>query len=214
MKSKREVSIIGGADGPTSVFVAGKSAKQPLKIRIRNAIYRYKRKKVEKTIVANTHTLAEVVQYAKNNYELTETPPTEREYIEQKESLKEGLILQYKPEVLGSMKDIPKPDISNEASVQEYFCKIKTRSEMIAKMSDSTIATDFHLYKIRIDDSFLDIGVDYIWDIFGISYSGNKKVMKQFENISKELYSYYGVSEDDIKNNTKRYSSLVTILSS
>ena len=68
---------------------------------------------MEKTIVANTHTLAEVVQYAKNNYELTETPPTEREYIEQKESLKEGLILQYKPEVLGSMKDIPKPDISN-----------------------------------------------------------------------------------------------------
>lgn len=88
MKSKREVSLLGGADGPTSVFVAGKSAKQPLKIRIRNAIYRYKRKKVEKTIVANTHTLAEVVQYAKNNYELTETPPTEREYIESKGKLK------------------------------------------------------------------------------------------------------------------------------
>ena len=112
------------------------------------------------------------------------------------------------------MKDISKPDISDEASVQEYFGKIKARSEMIAKMSDSTIATDFHLYKIRIDDSFLEIGIDYIWDIFGISYSGNKKVTKQFENISKELYSYYGVSEDDIKNNTKRYSSLVTILSS
>ena len=54
----------------------------------------------------------------------------------------------------------------------------------------------------------------YIWNIFGISYSGNKKVMKQFEKISKDLYIYYGVSEDDIKKKTERYLSLVTALSS
>ena len=45
--------------------------------------------------------------------------------------------------------------------------------------------------------------IDYIWNIFGISYSGNKKVMKQFEKISKDLYIYYGVSEDDIKKRQK-----------
>lgn len=45
-KSKNGVSIIGGADGPTSVFIAGHSKKQPLKLRIKNSIYRYKRKKV------------------------------------------------------------------------------------------------------------------------------------------------------------------------
>ena len=54
-KSKNAISIIGGADGPTSIFIAGHSKKQPLKIRIKNSIYRYKRKKVEKTIVANPH---------------------------------------------------------------------------------------------------------------------------------------------------------------
>ena len=31
-KSKNGVSIIGGADGPTSVFIAGHSKKQPLKL--------------------------------------------------------------------------------------------------------------------------------------------------------------------------------------
>ena len=56
--------------------------------------------------------------------------------------------------------------------------------------------------------------IDYIWNIFGISYYGNKKVMKQFEKISKDLYIYYGVSEDDIKKKTERYLSLVTALSS
>lgn len=44
-KSKNGVSIIGGADGPTSIFIAGPSEKQPLKVRIKNSIYRYKRKK-------------------------------------------------------------------------------------------------------------------------------------------------------------------------
>ena len=70
-KSKNAISIIGGADGPTSIFIAGHSKKQPLKIRIKNSIYRYKRKKVEKTIVANPHSLSETVQYAKEKYELT-----------------------------------------------------------------------------------------------------------------------------------------------
>jgi len=192
-KSKNAISIIGGADGPTSIFIAGHSKKQPLKIRIKNSIYRYKRKKVEKTIVANSHSLSETVQYAKDKYELTETAPTDREYIEQIKCLKESLILQYEPELLG---------------------KIKTRSEMIAEMPDSIIPMDFHLYKIRIDDDFLEMEIDYTWNIFGMSYSGNKAVMKKFKKISRDLYSYYGVTEEDIKNKTKRYSSLVTNLSS
>ena len=154
-KSKNAISIIGGANGPTSIFIAGHSKEQPLKIRIKNSIYRYKRKKVEKTIVANPHSLSETVQY--------------------------------EPELLG---------------------------EMIAEMPDSIIPMDFHLYKIRIDDDFLEMEIDYTWNIFGMSYSGNKAVMKKFKKISRDLYSYYGVTEEDIKNKTKRYSSLVTNLSS
>lgn len=46
-KNAISISIIGGADGPTSIFIAGHSKKQPLKIRIKNSIYRYKRKSRE-----------------------------------------------------------------------------------------------------------------------------------------------------------------------
>lgn len=192
-KSKNGVSIIGGADGPTSIFIAGPSEKQPLKVRIKNSIYRYTRKKVEKTIVANPHSLSETVQYAKEKYGLTETAPGDREYIEQIKCLKESLILQHKPELLGEMK---------------------TRSEMIAEMPDSIIPMDFHLYKIEINDNFLEMEIDYTWNIFGMSYSGNKAVMKKFKKIARDLYSYYGVTEEDIINKTERYSSLVTSLSS
>ena len=193
-KSKSGVSIIGGADGPTSIFIAGKIQKKSLKVKIRNAIYKYKHKRAEKKIVAGAHTLNELVQYALNKYDLVE--------------------IKHKPEVLGEMKDIPKPDISNEESVRQYLDKIKARGEMIAEMSDDIIPMNFHLYEIRIGDDVLEMEIDYIWNIFGISYSGNRKVMKKFEKISKDLYLYYGVSEDDIKKRTERYSSLVAALSS
>ena len=45
------ISVIGGADGPTSIFVAGPGEKRALKARIRDSIYRYKRKRAEKRIV-------------------------------------------------------------------------------------------------------------------------------------------------------------------
>ena len=213
-KSKSGVSIIGGADGPTSIFIAGRAQKRPLKVRIRSILYRFKRKIAEKKVVAGEHTLDELVQYAKNSYNLIETNSSERKYIEQQNNLKESLILQHKPEILGEMKDIPKPNIYNEKSIREYLCKIEARREMIAEMPDNVIPMNFHLYEIRIGDDSLEMNIDYIWNIFAISYSGNKKVMKQFQKISKDLYIFYGVSEDDIKKKTERYLSLVTALSS
>lgn len=216
-KSKSGVSIIGGADGPTSIFIAGRAQKRPLKVRIRSILYRFKRKRAEKKVVAGEHTLDELVQYAKNSYnliELIETNSSERKYIEQQNNLKESLILQHKPEILGEMKDIPKPNIYNEKSIREYLYKIEARREMIAEMPDNVIPMNFHLYEIRIGDDSLEMNIDYIWNIFAISYSGNKKVMKQFQKISKDLYIFYGVSEDDIKKKTERYLSLVTALSS
>lgn len=213
-KSKSGVSIIGGADGPTSIFIAGRAQKRPLKVRIRSILYRFKRKRAEKKVVAGEHTLDELVQYAKNSYNLIETNSSERKYIEQQNNLKESLILQHKPEILGEMKDIPKPNIYNEKSIREYLYKIEARREMIAEMPDNVIPMNFHLYEIRIGDDSLEMNIDSIWNIFAISYSGNKKVMKQFQKISKDLYIFYGVSEDDIKKKTERYLSLVTVLSS
>ncbi|MFR3271555.1 MAG: hypothetical protein ACLTPJ_09375 [Faecalimonas sp.] len=213
-KSKSGVSIIGGADGPTSIFIAGRAQKRPLKVRIRSILYRFKRKRAEKKVVAGEHTLDELVQYAKNSYNLIETNSSERKYIEQQNNLKESLILQHKPEILGEMKDIPKPNIYNEKSIREYLYKIEARREMIAEMPDNVIPMNFHLYEIRIGDDSLEMNIDYIWNIFAISYSGNKKVMKQFQKISKDLYIFYGVNEDDIKKKTERYLSLVTVLSS
>ena len=106
-------------------------------------------KEQRKKIVAGAHTLNELVKYALNKYDLVEINVAERKCIEQRINLRESLILQHKPEVLGEMKDIPKPDISNEESVRQYLDKTKARGEMIAEMSDDIIPMNFHLYEER-----------------------------------------------------------------
>lgn len=174
-KSSSAVGIIGGADGPTSIFVAGRTGKLPLKIRIKNHIYKWKSKKAQKRIVAGAHTLEEVVAYAAEKYHLTEVTETGGKYVEQRKCLKESLISRYKPE-----REMP---------------------------------MDFHIYEISSGKARLELEIDYRWEVFGVSYSGSKKEMKQFKEIARDLYLYYGVSEEDIRNKTDRYHSLLATLS-
>ena len=213
-KSASAVSIIGGADGPTSVFLAGRTGKRPLKIRIRNILYKCKRKQIAKKIVPGAHSLEEVVSYAKNKYSAVEIDTTQHNYIEQRKSLKESLIITHKPDLLGNMKDIPKPTDYTEESVREFFNQLQLRREMISQIPDEEMPMDFHIYEITFDDGRMEMEIDYKWDIFGISYSGNKKVMNELRKIACDLYLYYGVTKEDIENNTKRYSALLTTLSS
>ncbi|MEI3212267.1 MAG: hypothetical protein V8S42_08085 [Lachnospiraceae bacterium] len=92
---------------------------------------------------------------------------------------------------------------------------MEIRNKLIDQMPDNVIPMDFHLYEIKIGEDLMEIEVDYTWEIFGKYLTlANKSVIKRFKKIAKDLYCYYGVSEEDIKNRTKRYSSLVTELSS
>ena len=213
-KSASAVSIIGGADGPTSVFLAGNTGKRPLKIRIRNFLYKCKRKQVSKRIVPGAHTLEEVITYAKTKYSAIEIDKTQHNYIEQRKNLKESLIITHKPELLGDMKDIPKLTDYTTESVHEFYKQLESRRKMISQIPDEEMPMDFHIYEITIDDGHMEIEIDYKWNIFGVSYSGSKKVMKELRKIACDLYLYYGITKEDIVNNTKRYSALLTTLSS
>ena len=42
--------------------------------------------------------------------------------------------------------------------------------------------------------------------------SGNKKILKRFHKLDKDIHRYYGVTEEDIKNKTKRYEEVVRAL--
>lgn len=210
---ENSISVISGADGPTGVFAGDSESKKSLKEKIQNYIYILKRKKAENKIVANAHTIEEVVAYAVSNYGAVEVNSTDGQYKEQRKSLKESLVLMNRPELLGEMKDIQNPDFSNENETRKFLKKIKDRQEFINKISESEMPMAFHMYEIKIDDSQLEIQIDKIWNIFSVSCCGNRKAMKKLNKILKDLYLYYGVSKEDIREKSDRYLSLLNVLS-
>lgn len=211
-KSENSISIIGGADGPTCVFKANSESKKSLKMIIQNHIYKSKREKAKKKIVSSVHTIEEVVAYAMKNYGAVEVNTTEWQYEEQRKALKESLVIGKKSELIGEMKDIPIPELSNENETREFLEKLEIRSEMISKIPESEMPMDFHLYEINIGDGRLEIEIDNIWNVFSVSCSGNRKDMKQLNKIIQDLYIYYGVSEEDIREKSDRYLSLLNAL--
>ena len=210
-KSARGVSIIGGADGPTSVFIAGKSKKIPLKERIKRFFYRRKRRKIEKTITANPHTLEEVIRYLQDTYDAVEVSKDSHAYLEEYESLKESLILRHKPELLGDMAELKAPTETEFQSLKEFWKQMELRSRKAQSVPAELFPMDFHLYRIKVPDAGeMRFSIETIWKVFGGSYSGSKKGMKELHRISKDIYLYYGVTEEDIREKSHRYSALVT----
>lgn len=72
-KAAGSVSIIGGSDGPTSVFIAG-NRKKTLKQKWQGWCFRKRKERIARTIKPGTHTMDEVVSYIKEKYGLEELP--------------------------------------------------------------------------------------------------------------------------------------------
>lgn len=208
------VGIIGGADGPTSVFIAGKQGKQKLSHRIKNYFYKKRRAKIEKKIRTTSHTLEEVIYYITDEYGAMEVPADECSYIEEQRNLKESLIIRNKPELLGNLMEIKPPEDMTEEGMKAFFAQVRERSQKAAEIPDEEFPLDFHIYIIKKDLGQVRISIEKNWNEFGLSFSGDKKGMKELKKIAQDIYLYYGVEQDDIDNRTKRYSVLVTMLSS
>ncbi len=211
---KSVISIIGGADGPTSIFIAGRTGKRPLKVRIKNWIYCQKRRRIAVKIRPNPHTLKQVTAFMKMEYGAAEVSKESRQYQERKASLREGLIIQNRPELLEGLEEMKRPEVFTKEAMEEMSLRIKRRSEAIARIPDEQFTMDFHVYEIIIEGGRMEIEVDYLWDILGISYSGNKRAMRELKKMGRRLYVYYGVTKEDIRDESKRYSALLTALAS
>lgn len=60
----------------------------------------------------------------------------------------------------------------------------------------------------------MQIGVETVWQMLDGSFSGDKQTKKQLRKLYKKIYLYYGVTAEDIKNETERYKSLLGVLCS
>ncbi len=209
------VSIIGGADGPTSIFIAGKSGKTKLTTRMRNYFHRIKRNRIKKRLTANSHTLEEVVEWLKQEYKAVEISQQSFSYQEQRKCLKATLVMRHCPDLLGERVELKPPEREDMEALKAFWEQLQEQEKRAAEIADDIFPLDFHIYEIRGPKNCkMQIGVETVWQVLDASYSGDKRSMKQLKKLSEEIYLYYGVAAEDIKNQTERYQSLLAILSS
>ncbi len=60
----------------------------------------------------------------------------------------------------------------------------------------------------------MEVAVETVWQVLGGSFSGDKKSMRQLKKLFKNIYLYYGVTDEDIRDETERYKLLLTTLCS
>lgn len=100
-------TIIGGSDGPTSVFILGGHQKLNIKQRVQKKIFQLRKKWYALWIKPGVHTMDEVAHYIKEKYHFTELSVDSEKYRFQYDELRTSFIIQYQPELLGEYAKLP-----------------------------------------------------------------------------------------------------------
>lgn len=222
-KGAAAVTVIKGNDGPTSVFIAGRPVNQNIFARIKAAYekkkYSRKRAAAIKRIKAEPHTLDEVIDYIIKQYGATESNRNSRQVKENYCNVKGALVERQAPHLLGTpLKELRPKDFSDAKAVEEYLKLCEEYQKRAAEVAEEIFPMDYHLYVIKIESmGEIQVEIEKNHQFFGAGFSGEpgKKTGKKkfLDKILKDIYSYYGVTEKDIADNTDRMKGLVAVLS-
>ena len=208
----RKNTIIGGADGPTSVFLIKKNAKLTLRQKLEKCRYKLKRAYVERTIKANSHTLDEVIDYIVNVHGFVEVEGEEvhTEY----EEMRASFIMQYAPELLGEYATMPQLKSESKEDIMVHIGEFQKRQQRAMEIPIEKFDIDFHKFQIPFDDinDNMHIIVEKRFAYIGGGVSGSKKEMRRSHKIFKDVHRYYGVTREDIEMKSKRYEQVVRAL--
>lgn len=217
------ISIIGGASGPTSIFLAGKDRAAG-----NDESRRRKEKKLEKwreELSAKPHTLEEVERYLAEKWQAKRLGKETPEYVHMEQAMRSTLVLTHKPELLAT----PEPKaIDRKSSKKEQMAfveQIQKRFEEAERVEAEEFPMDFRIYRIcpggderfgseeeAAQNSYLDVHIEKSFGVFQVSWCGGEDEKKKTDEIVKDIYQYYGVTEEDKEKGTERFWMLVHIL--
>ena len=214
-KDANAISIIDGADGPTSVFILKRNSKLTLKQKIEKIKHKIKRTYVEKTLKPESHTIDEVIEYIVNVHGFIELDKDSDEVKEEYNQMRASCIMQHDPKLLGEYADIPPLKSESMEDVKAHLEQVQKRMQKALEIPNTEFAIDFHKFQKLFGDinDNIYIVIEKRFAYIGGGATGNKKVIKRFHHIYKDIYRYYGVTREDIRTKSERYKDVVRTLS-
>ena len=205
--------MIGKPDGPTAVTVIKRNSKLTWKQKLEKCKYKIKRAYVEHTIKAKSHSLDEVIDYIVNVHGFVELDNDKVRF--ERDELRASFIMQYAPELLGEYATMPRLKSESKEDIEEHIKQFQVRQQRAMEVPISEFDIDFHKLQISFEDinDNMYIIVEKRFAYIGGGVSGDKKVMRRFHRIFKDVHRYYGVTAEDIKNKSKRYEQVIRALS-
>ena len=206
------MTMIGKSDGPTAVTVIKRNSKLTWKQKLEKCKYKIKRAYVEHTIKAKGHSLDEVIDYIVNVHGFVELDNDKVRF--ERDELRSSFIMQYAPELLGEYATMPRLKSESKEDIEEHIKQFQARQQRAMEVPVSEFEIDFHKFQISFEDinDNMYISVEKRFAYIGGGVSGDKKVMRRFHRIFKDVYRYYGVTAEDIENKSKRYEQVIRAL--
>ena len=206
------MSVIGKSDGPTAVTVIKRNSKLTWKQKLEKCKYKIKRAYVEHTIKAKGHSLDEVIDYIINKHGFVEIDNDEVRF--EHDEMRASFIMQYAPELLGEYATMPRLKSESKEDIQAHIREFQERQQRAMEIPIEKFDIDVHKFQISFEDinDNMYIIVEKRFAYIGGGVSGDKKVMRRFHRIFKDVHRYYGVTAEDIKNKTKRYEQVIRAL--
>ncbi len=212
-KEVSTVSIVRD-DKPTSFFLVGRNnSKLTPKQKIKKFLYDVRKKRIAKSLKANPHSMEQVADYIVTELGFSEVDKTKTEYKTEYFQMRASFILQYKPELLGDLAEAPKLENHEEETIELFMEQIEQRQKAAENIPPDIFDIDLHIYEKGDGNNQTRITVEKNYGYIGGSASGSKNgFMRKFDKTFRKVYQYYGVTQKDIDNNTKRYIELVKTL--
>ena len=206
------MTMIGKSDGPTAVTVIKKNSKLTWKQKNEKCKYKIKRAYVEHTIKPKSHSLDEVMDYIVNRHGFVELHNDEVCF--EREELRVSFIMQYAPELLGEYVTMSRLKSESREDIEAHMKQFQARQQRAEEVPVSEFDIDFHKFQISFDDinDNMYIIIEKRFAYIGGGVSGDKKQMRRFHRIFKDVHRYYGVTAEDIKNKSKRYEQVIRAL--
>ncbi len=212
MKKAENITIIGHADGPTSVLLAGKEhvSKRNFKQKWQKYIYDRKKKRIERHIRADGHSMEEVAEYLKDIIGCKELDQATEAYQEEYREMRASYIMQYAPELLGEYAKYPQLESQDAEGFQKFQEAMELRRQKAEKVPKEVFDIDLCILEREEDDLTVRVSLESRHSSYiGMSAGGSKKKMKKFKKWEKALWRYYGVTQEDIDHKTTRYNEVV-----
>ena len=204
MKKAENITIIGHADGPTSVLLAGKEhvSKRNFKQKWQKYIYDRKKKRIERHIRADGHSMEEVAEYLKDIIGCKELDQATEAYQEEYREMRASYIMQYAPELLGEYAKYPQLESQDAEGFQKFQEAMELRRQKAEKVPKEVFDIDLRILEREETDLTVRVSLECKYSYIGMSASGSKKKMKKFKKWGKEIWRYYGVTQEDIDHKT------------